>query len=765
MNAAAQRNVQVPLVDPVKNHVGASISDAYRSLIRFAINAKLHPKAVELEGIPRVSVFFPPALFAQISEIAELHQLSYQSTVAGLAIAGAEKIAEKNELVEQVKSDVPFRARPEQVLFYQSIMAGLSSSKIVVAEASTGVGKGRALMAAAIASAQNGKLPVIVAAPTVVVVNQLWAELQVLRTQDKMGPLISATILPGSADLADDVKLLEWANDPDFNQLDPAVTEWILKGGPHKADDAMAQVAKEQGITLCWMMSDLHEIATNFPSDDYVLTTNSQDKATLSQSRELLAKIREAANRKDVDKNMNTVHAGADIILCTHAMLALGQITKWAVLPQPKVLIVDEAHLLEETISRMNSQQISLFSISYRLSRFCRATGAGKGTVARVTQAHAKLFLRTCMEMSNNDIRQKLNDDPSKYDTVQKGLASLANMVKNKVFKSDPTIQKDMYSLLSGTATMMAKDRSKNSTHLQFSPDRRYPLISVGADTIGMQAGAIWKAVDGGAVLASATMYITDEYGNQKCDYVVRNLSIPLSRLDTPLPVVSSYIYTLPTLYLPKKENYAALSRPALKERESPQVEKEWMKNIADVVAKNAKTCKGGTLVLTNSYDQIDGISTHLKDKYPEIAARVIVQVRKAKFSAAVNAFTLAHSNGVKPIMIGLGPAWTGLNLSQDVSDPKKDTLLMDLVIACSPIGLNQTATMLRRIEQTNTSAIAKEGLLILKQGLGRLIRRDGVEGRRIWILDGRIWSDNWLKQFTGPAKRLLGKYKNVAYF
>jgi Rad3-related DNA helicase len=26
-----------------------------------------------------------------------------------------------------------------------------------------------------------------------------------------------------------------------------------------------------------------------------------------------------------------------------------------------------------------------------------------------------------------------------------------------------------------------------------------------------------------------------------------------------------------------------------------------------------------------------------------------------------------------------------------------------------------------------------------LRQGLGRLVRREGVQGRRIWILDGRL--------------------------
>lgn len=759
--SAASRNFQIPLIPAVKNHAGANIADAYRSLVRLALNANLPPATdLHLDAVPRVSVFFPPPLFAQVTQIAELHGLTFQAAVAGLAVAGADKNTANK--APELSDIVPFKARPEQVIFYKAITQGLAASKIVVAEASTGVGKGRALMAAAIKSAQAKKTPTIVAAPTIVVVNQLWGELQKLRTEDKLGLTINATILPGAAEFADDIKLIEWLSEEDNSDQDPAVTEWIRNGAPHTTNDAMSQVAREQGITLCWMMSDLHNIATNLPIEDFVLKTDAKDKTINSQARQLLANVREAANRKQAEDN--DTHAGADIILCTHAMLALGQLTKWAVLPQPKVLFIDEAHLLEETISRINSHQISLFAVSYKLGRFCRAHGSKKGTIPRNTLTHAKAFLRSCQAISKNDAREKLNDDPEKYESVRKGLSDLAELVRSKAFSAEPTIQKDMYSLLSNAVNMM-NDRAKSSTHLQFSPDKRYPSLSIGADSIGPQAGAMWKAAEGGAVLASATMYISDEYGNQKCDYVVRNLAIPLARLDTPLPVVSEYLYTLPSLHLPKPAAYAALSRPDTKDRADATLEDAWLKNIAAEIANIANPSEGGTLVLTNSYVQIKGIEKHLQKSHPEVASRIISQVRGTKFSVAINAFKASHQIAGRPIMLGLGPAWTGLNLSDEEVPAENDTLLSNLVIACCPIGLNQTPTMLRRIALTNTSAISKEALLTLKQGLGRLIRRDNVKGRKIWILDARIWSDQWLRQFTGPAKRLLAKYKKIEYF
>lgn len=770
MNAVA-RNFQVPFIEVVKSHPGANTADAYRSLIRFALNHKLEPVTdMDFESIPRVSVFFPPALSALISQIAEKNELTFQGAAAGLAQAGANQIAVKNVTgTIATDKDTPFSARPEQATFYNSLIKGLDASKIVVAEASTGVGKGRALMAAAIKAAQDKKAPVIVAAPTVIVVNQLWGELQELRKGSNLGNNVSATILPGATEFADDIKLLEWLNDDTKTEEDEAVAGWIRNGAPHTADDAIGQVASEQGITLAWLMSDLHQIASNLPVEDYVLKTDRSDKTTNSESRALLAEIRNAANRKATGKE-NTpnqdqiVHAGADIIICTHAMLALGQKTKWAVLPKPKVLIIDEAHLLEETISRMNSHQISLFAISYRLARFCKTNKAKKGSIPSNTLAKAKSLLSSCQKLSRDDSRIKLNDNEENFEFVRKGLSELADAVRSKAFSTDVSIRNDMHATLSNASIMM-KNLKGNSAHLQFTPDKRYPLISVGAETIAREAGALWKSAEGGAVLASATMYITDEYGEQKCDYVVRNLSIPLSRLDTPLPVIAEYIYTLPVLHLPNPSVQNLLSRPDAQSRKIIGAEDEWLKALADQISLITKESEGGTLVLTNSYNQIKGISQRLKEKHHNLIDRIVEQTRGVKFSKTIADYKTLHKAGRHPILLGLGPSWTGLNLLDENESAPKDTLLTNLVIACCPVGLNQTPTMQKRIEITNTSAISKEALLTFKQGLGRLIRRNEVKNRHIWVLDGRIWSTTWLRQFTGPAKRLLSKYKSVQFF
>lgn len=765
---AAPRNFQVPILDVIKNHPGANVADAYRSFVRYALNHKLDPDtSLNLALIDRSTVFFPPALSAQVQEVAQKCDLTFQVCIAGLAQAGADHIEGINAVARQEPTpDVPFKARPDQARFFKNISAGIGACKIVVAEASTGVGKGRALMAAAVEAAQNRKTPVIVAAPTIVIVNQLWGELQTLRSEG-YGDDVSATIMPGAAEFADDVKLREWFEVPGHQHSDPQVFAWLSQGAPHGADDALGQVAQEQGITLAWMMSDLLELANNMPTQDFVLRTDSSDKTPNSQSRQLLGAIRMAANRRVLIKKKDVVvHAGADIILCTHAMLCIGQKTRWAALPKPSVLIVDEAHALEETISRINSHQISLFAVRYKIANFCKTQKAKKGTVARKTLEAARDLMKACQAMSEVDTREQLQAGTQDYEAVQRGLETLSQMVGSRSFASAPEIHKDMHTLLANASSMMQSGKAKTSTYLQFSPDRRYPLISIGADSISQEAGAMWKAAEGGVALASATMYITDVYGNQKCDYVVRNLAIGQSRLMSTLPIESKYIYTIPTLHVPSPDLRVPLSRPDAKDRlERRSLELKWLSNVATQVAKIMAQTKGGTLVLTNSYDQIEGIVKGIKKDHPELVERLVLQKRGAKFNLSINTYRQAHKDGKNPVLISLGPAWTGLNLADEDAKARDDTLLTNLVIACCPIGLNQSPTMHKRIEQTNMNAVAKEALLAFKQGLGRLIRRNLVSDRHIWILDGRLWSDKWLPQFTGPAKRLLAKYKVVEFF
>lgn len=73
---------------------------------------------------------------------------------------------------------------------------------------------------------------------------------------------------------------------------------------------------------------------------------------------------------------------------------------------------------------------------------------------------------------------------------------------------------------------------------------------------------------------------------------------------------------------------------------------------------------------------------------------------------------------------------------------------------------------MAARVAIQNTNPIIKEALMILRQGMGRLIRSSEAVGKHIWIMDGRLWS-NWpgMQPLQKSAQRLLEQYPNREVF
>lgn len=91
------------------------------------------------------------------------------------------------------------------------------------------------------------------------------------------------------------------------------------------------------------------------------------------------------------------------------------------------------------------------------------------------------------------------------------------------------------------------------------------------------------------------------------------------------------------------------------------------------------------------------------------------------------------HQEGRRPVWLGLGAAWTGIDLSDEsATDPADDTMLTDLVITRLPVGLNRTLTHERRIAIAGFSIVSLEGVWQLRQGLGRLVRRPGVRNKNL---------------------------------
>lgn len=780
---------RMPLIEIPKGILPTATTKAetYRLLIGIAFKHGLTPQMVDLgQAEETAPIFIQVVQLAKLQAVADEYKISLQAAFAGLCAAAIEMLSA--QMKKQIKTEKTYvkesglaamfpEARPDQKNFFEGIMRGLNLNKVVLAEASTGVGKGRAMMVAAVKMVKQGKKPVIVAAPTIQVMGQLYLEYEALAQEDTAKIILS--ILPGRSEFVDSQKLRHLLNymakDSSDLNISPEdlekVREWVDTGGP-STKTALAATMKRIGIEPSWLADQLREITDNFPVEDFLL---SSDCASDCDAEVLL---KEYKKRVSFD---------ADIILCTHAMLAIGQKNQWspAILPQPSVLFVDEAHQLEQTVAQFNAEQLSLFSLRWRISSLIRQAGLSSGTVASKAVKTVNTIIGHCRDSADDmahDIRLDMpqtDKETVEYGHILHKLNTLRNLIKSKTLDEVDDIKSDRKAL-AALALAIEKGGKHKRVHCMFSPTRSYPSIQAGTADIGQQLGHIWKSAEGGVVLASATLFIPDADGSLRSDYIRNVLALPVSRLYEPDPIEAEYIYTLPTLHYPAKDKCERLSPPRVtrqsfsarpkKDDKAETAEEAWLGAVAaELVNGPLQNAVGGTLVLCTAYSQLETLTR----KLPELGidtSRLIAQVPNKKFELTKTEFINAYRAGLRPVLLALGLAWTGLDLlDKTVEDPAeahKDNLLTDLVIVRCPLGLNRSTTMLVRIEGRGVDPIIKEALLMLKQGLGRLIRRDKAQNRHLWIMDGRLWRPwDGMERFTGAARSILGKYKKNERF
>jgi CRISPR type IV-associated DEAD/DEAH-box helicase Csf4 len=257
----------------------------------------------------------------------------------------------------------------------------------------------------------------------------------------------------------------------------------------------------------------------------------------------------------------------------------------------------------------------------------------------------------------------------------------------------------------------------------------------------------------------SATMYAFNEEGEYRCDYLRVLLNLPLARVSTPSPVREKHLTEIPTLHMPSKELAAQLIPPA---ERNTELEDLWHRSVARIITDVGSRARGGTLVLCTAYADTEGLAKLLA---PVFGERLVIQTPGRRFQGFKNDFCRLHAKGLRPILLGVGVAWTGVDFSDSGVVATEDFLLTDLIITRLPVSLNQSLSMQQRISGMGLYPLINEALLTLKQGLGRLVRRDGVQDRHIWFLDGRAHpSFTWqgMQRLTAGARRMLRDYRRV---
>lgn len=728
-------------------------NEFYRHLLGTALKDDAPLQRVDTASLPMGSIRLYPAAQAKIQEIADENDWDFGVAFASLCAAGLRiKTSSFTAAAAPVVSmAMPIQAKSEaQELFYSRLMQALTKSRIVFAEGSTGIGKSRAMALAAIAMVQQGKTPVVISAPTVSVMEHLYAELEQTFQQMKVHD-VRTTILPGMTEFVDEPALRAYLDELDDEEraANRAVIAWV-EGGARALNPA-SPLAKAVGPDASWLMRDFQILAENMPVQDFALRAIDPDDECAPLATHHVQALRAFA------------HTNAQIVFCTHAMLAIGQKTQWRAMPAPHVLLLDEAHDFERTMAAVNSDQLSLYRFRTEVALFRRDIGAGKASIAAKLQTDILQLTQILRTLDGSGDRFQLNaatDELSEQVSNQalQACLSIQAKLKSRTLQGLPRI--DSYKRSIAAAIAGLEGRSRDRVDASYSPDRRYPSLLTGSASVRIQLADIWNTASGGVGLVSATLYTVDEMGNAKCDYLRQVLSVPFERLDAPPPIVDPAIYSLPVLQVPSPAAAAELV-PNGKAQSNPM----WAAGMATLLTSVAATARGGTMVLMTSYKDMADIAAILA---PALGERLVMQSASLRFTAAEDEYRKKYQDGLRPVLLALGTGWTGVDLrDKRASSPEEDFLLTDLVIARLPIGLNRSNTMLDRIDRLSMYPIIQEALLMFKQGLGRLIRQNGVTHRRLWIADGRIFNGQFrgMERLADSANRLLRQYKERATF
>lgn len=746
----------------------ATPNDLYKHLISQALKHATDVTEGDYRNLPTQVFSLSPTMLAAIEQVAAEHfDNDLKAAFTALSRAGAKiamaqrEAATKTSAPDTQETDI-FSPKSElQRSFFTKITDSLKRKRIVFAEASTGIGKGRALVAAAALKAMQlepGQLTVV-CGPTVNIVEQLYKEALALNHHQ-----INFTILCGASEFVDDLLLTAFLENNPLPELDP-VRNWVATGA--RPLNPSRPLVQSIGDAAAWLHDDLAHLCEGIEIDidSFTLT---QDIDADSESRKIVQNIR-----------LN-VKNDAQVVFCTHAMLAFSQRTQWRFLPPPSALLIDEAHLFEQQVSNVNSSKLSMFTLRSALATYKRKhklTATHQASVAHKASVELSKVLTELGKESDGstmDLSHISQHAPQTLMFVTNQLNTILGALKHKSmkdFRLTPGFIKSLSIIHQNLQRMHQVGLSPlQRTYLSFSPNRLYPSLIGGPISVAAQLGGIWKAAHEGAVLASATLYTPTETGDLKCDYMRSVLNTPLPRTDIIQPIIDPYLFTAPTLHHPSQRS-AHMFRYGTTEDDK----KRWISTVAETIEQKVlPTSKGGTLVLLTSYTDIGALQDELQ-KNPDIKQRLICMERGISLNSKLHLFRTYYEQGVMPILLALGPAWTGLDLTLPDVPAEYDFLLTALVICRTPVGINDSNTMRQRIMTRGMLPVAQEAALTFKQGAGRLIRRNGVKNRHLWVLDGRIfdgkpWSvssanNRAFTSLSSSLRRFLKKYKNAETF
>jgi CRISPR type IV-associated DEAD/DEAH-box helicase Csf4 len=643
----------------------------------------------------------------------------------------------------------PYR---EQTTMARHVARVEEKGAIGFVEAPTATGKTLVCAHRAIDTAMKAATPYVIAVPTIEIAHQTLGAINRIRQANEVYRGCVARMVLGRNEFVSAAALSSYAEDLDRTIAD-VVAHWLEAGAPGIQDGHPTHTMRGLEHAL-----DLAGVRLEVPSSIALGPGETDTDSGLAYSAQF--------------------DEGADVLVVTHAMLARDLLTRYVALnrerralgmtldaetdprkrwllandqrleietgdegrlPDHRRLIVDEAHLLRQNVESALTTGIALNP----LVRHLEALRAGsKGVVDDATIARVRRLRRTLTEhplrTPGGSVVVNWIEHHGIGDIVEQLADALAQVKTGKAtgMEADAAaVDRARYALQES-----ARAKGVVRTVVEWSPVISFPTISVGRDFLGGEFRLLWERL-ASATLVSATLY-TENVTGPSMKHSAARLFVPDQRQMSFAPIKADWLVDPVTVWLPDEESAETLTPEDGEGRDG------WLDALAGNIVPTESFCNG-TLVLSTSRATSREVARRVAD---ELGADRVIDGSDLRLSAGRARFIAAARAGMRPIWFAQGPAWTGLDLPDDVLD----TLFVTRLPYPKPDADDTSGRSTGTYGDKQISTM----MMTLKQGVGRLVRvRDAGEKKAI-VLDGRVMTSRSAK----GALTLLRQYRTEAF-
>lgn len=594
--------------------------------------------------------------------------------------------------------------------------------------------------------------PVIICAPSIENITHLVREWTACQPHLTLPPGTRVSLALGRTQFVDGAVLTDLLDESETDYH--AIERWLRNGMPAGLSNATAHLLGMEP-TLCGLMADLEVVArgTTFPYKDASL-----DESADSESTAVYDMLKEKVRL-------------ADVIFTTHAMLCVDNLKLAAgaassILPAPCAVLIDEAHELESTQANMAGSDLSFLRFLSALSDPFWASNRKASPASECANATRELVSimtnipdETALPVVEGEV------DAQIFRTWRKAHASLGCLQAKasqlvKGIKPESLSGKSLraFRYAQRAVSVLGSLVDGYRGYIAHSPVQGRISFHIGPGSVEKYLAARWETTPTAMLFSGTLIHIGTSEASPRI--FARSIAISATRLASTASLHPSWVAGSATLLQPSQQSFHQFVPPRPDDL-NPLALSFWLNSVASAINLATSEAKGGMLVLMTGYERLEVLAKAIQERFPALSSRLVVQNRNQGVASCATIFKDMARQGVKPIWLGTGAAWTGLDLADENiadKDSHLDNLLTDLVIPAVPFGLERTTTHVSRVNNIGFVAETVVAQRRLRQALGRLVRREGLADRKIWLLDGRLQHPG-AAHYTASIKRVLLAY------